>query len=291
MDVVIGLGKAGCAVADCFAEYPQYQIYKIDEGLESTDRVYSMPQRDTSEEYEANCPDLSGFFADLSEGTNVTFVLAGGGKIAGCSLRIMEQIKHCNPNVLYITPDVGLMGGKKYLLNRISFHVLQEYARSGLLGSMSLIYNPSVEKVVGDVPVRDYYAHLNAALVSSVHMINVFSNTPSVFENVSETEEHHRIFSYGIINPDSGEENLLFPLDKVKEKVYYIGVNSQSLEDGGYFKKLKNNMRERAEADDVKISFQINETKYEQTYAYVVAYVDDPQSENNLKNFLTNDQE
>jgi len=50
-------------------------------------------------------------------------------------------------------------------------------------------------------------------------------------------------------------------------------------------------MRERAEADDVKISFQINETKYEQTYAYVVAYVDDPQSENNLKNFLTNDQE
>ena len=291
MDVVIGLGKAGCAVADCFAEYPQYQIYKIDEGLESTDRVYSMPQRDTSEEYEANCPDLSGFFADLSEGTNVTFVLAGGGKIAGCSLRIMEQIKHCNLNVLYITPDVGLMGGKKYLLNRISFHVLQEYARSGLLGSMSLIYNPSVEKVVGDVPVRDYYAHLNAALVSSVHMINVFSNTPSVFENVSETEEHHRIFSYGIINPDSGEENLLFPLDKVKEKVYYIGVNSQSLEDGAYFKKLKNNMREKAEADNVKISFQINETKYEQTYAYVVAYVDEPQNENNLKNFLTKVQE
>jgi len=122
-------------------------------------------------------------------------------------------------------------------------------------------------------------------------MINVFSNTPSVFENVSETEEHHRIFSYGIINPETGEENLLFPLDKVKEKVYYIGVNSQSLEDGAYFKKLKNNMREKAEADNVKISFQINETKYEQTYAYVVAYVDEPQNENNLKNFLTKVQE
>tara|TARA_B100000900_G_scaffold328503_1_gene288779 strand:- start:1437 stop:2306 length:870 start_codon:yes stop_codon:yes gene_type:complete len=287
MDVVVGIGKAGCAVADSFAKYPQYQVYKIDTDLETSATEYAMPAQNTSEEYEANCPDMSEFFSDLEEDTNVTFVLAGGGKIAGCSLRVMEQVRHCKLNVLYLTPDIGLMGGKKYLLNRISFHVLQEYARSGLLNSMALIYNPSVEDVIGDVPVRDYYGHINDALVSSVHMINVFSNTSSVFENVSETEEHHRIFSYGIINPDTGEENLLFPLDNIREKVYYIGVNSEALEDGAYFKKLKNNMREKAKEDDVKISFQINETKYDQTYAYVVAYVDEPQTENNLKKCLT----
>ena len=90
MDVVVGLGKAGCAVAECFAEYPQYQVYKIDEGLKNGDRVYSMPVQATSEAYEANCPDMSGIFADFSEDTDVTIVLSGGGKIAGCFLRIME---------------------------------------------------------------------------------------------------------------------------------------------------------------------------------------------------------
>ena len=30
MDTVIGLGKAGCAIADKFSQYPQYRIFKID---------------------------------------------------------------------------------------------------------------------------------------------------------------------------------------------------------------------------------------------------------------------
>ena len=29
MDTVIGLGKAGCAIADKFAQYPQYKTFKI----------------------------------------------------------------------------------------------------------------------------------------------------------------------------------------------------------------------------------------------------------------------
>ena len=36
MDTIIGLGKAGCAIADKFDQYPQYKVFKIDsEGLDS----------------------------------------------------------------------------------------------------------------------------------------------------------------------------------------------------------------------------------------------------------------
>ena len=35
MKAIIGLGEAGCNIADQFAKYPQYRIYKIDTGLES----------------------------------------------------------------------------------------------------------------------------------------------------------------------------------------------------------------------------------------------------------------
>ena len=283
MDAVVGLGEAGCAIADCFSKYPQYKVYKIDSGIGESRRDFSLEEQPSSELYEASCPDMSSYFKDFDEDTNVTFILGGGGKVAGASLRILEQIKHCRLNILYVTPDIALMGGKKYLLNRISFHVLQEYARSGMFENISLVYNPLVEAVVGDVPVRGYYAILNETLVSTVHMVNVFSNSAAVFKNLSENEDHHRISSYGIINPDTGEENLLFPLDNIREKVYYIGVNSKSLDDGAYFKKLKNSMKEKAEKEDVKISFQINETKYEEVYAYFVAYSDETQSENNLK--------
>ncbi len=32
---IIGLGEAGCNIAECFRKYPQYNIYKIDVGAVS----------------------------------------------------------------------------------------------------------------------------------------------------------------------------------------------------------------------------------------------------------------
>lgn len=288
MDAVVGLGAAGCAVAENFSKYPQYEVYKIDVGLKKAKRNFSMPLQDSTEKYESECPDMSDFFSAFDEGTNVTFILAGGGNIVGASLRILEKIKHCNLKILYITPDISLMGGRGYLLNRISFHILQEYARSGLFQEMALVYNPSVEDIIGDVPVKNYYENLNEVVTSTIHMVNVFSNSPAAFGKTAEPEEHHRICTYGIINSETGEEKMLFPLDNVREKVYYVGISKSALEDATYFKKLKSNMRKRAEEENVKVSFQINETNYDDSYVYYVAYADEPQSEEKLKNYLTN---
>ena len=33
MDVIFGLGKAGCNIADCFKQYSQYEVHKIDAGI------------------------------------------------------------------------------------------------------------------------------------------------------------------------------------------------------------------------------------------------------------------
>ena len=42
MEIIIGLGKAGCAIADRFAHYPQYEVYKMDVGLKRTPRTYGL---------------------------------------------------------------------------------------------------------------------------------------------------------------------------------------------------------------------------------------------------------
>ena len=68
MDTVIGLGAAGCNIADEFAKYSQYKIYKIDNGLDGLKQegVYDMPWQDSTERYEEKCPDMTNFFKGLS---------------------------------------------------------------------------------------------------------------------------------------------------------------------------------------------------------------------------------
>ena len=52
---VIGLGQAGCNIADILSAYPQYKTYKIDVGVEGT-RCYDVWQyfSNVSEDYGAN---------------------------------------------------------------------------------------------------------------------------------------------------------------------------------------------------------------------------------------------
>jgi hypothetical protein len=79
MDTVIGLGKAGCAIADRFTEFSQYDTYKLDIDIPEGPRSFVLKQHEKIEDYEEKCPDLATFFADL-EG-EVLFVVGGGGKV------------------------------------------------------------------------------------------------------------------------------------------------------------------------------------------------------------------
>ena len=56
MDTIVGLGKAGCAIADKFAQYPQYKVFKIDsEGLDSKSKNnYVLTKQGSPEDYETS---------------------------------------------------------------------------------------------------------------------------------------------------------------------------------------------------------------------------------------------
>ena len=77
METIIGLGKAGCAIADRFAKYPQYEIYKMDVGLKKTPRTYGLKASVTPEEHEQSLGSLKRFFKDVKGG--VLFVVGGSG--------------------------------------------------------------------------------------------------------------------------------------------------------------------------------------------------------------------
>ena len=135
MKTVIGVGGAGCRIADKFLERGGYKIYKIDAGIQGT-RCYSFPKVSSMEEAEQAVPSLKTFFRGVTE--DVLFIVAGGGKMAGASLAILEQIKHKNIEVLYVRPDVDTLSGVNKTNELIINQVLQNMARSGLFQKIYL---------------------------------------------------------------------------------------------------------------------------------------------------------
>ena len=274
MDTVIGLGKAGCAIADKFSQYPQYRIFKIDiENIAENKKNEKLLKKKASpEQYETSVPSMKTFFKPSTD--DVLFVLSGSGAISGTSLRILEQLSKMKKtvNVLYIKPDVEFLGASNKAQERLVRNVLQEYARSGKLERLYLVDNKLVESVIGEVPVFGYYDRLNDLIASTLHMINLYNHQSPVHSTSFEPSEIARVSTFGVVDSESGEEKLFFLLDTPSEKCYYYAINQKTLEtDGTLMKKIINNINNNTkDEDNVKTAFRIHSTSYEQDYAYIV---------------------
>ena len=274
---IIGLGAAGCNIADKFAQYPQYSVYKIDVGLKGLKKngVYAMPEQESVEAYEKNCPSFKNFFKNVSGET--LFVLSGAGDISGAALRILETIKDCRIEILYVLPDIGLIGYTAATRNKVAYNILQEYARSGLFHRIYIVRNPCVQKVSGDTPVLKYYDKLNDTIVSTFHMINVFRFSRPVIDTFSKQIDSCRISTIGVFDDEKNEEKLFFSLENVRDLMYYYGIPRKKLEeDGNLFRKITNQIKEKTNTNEKeyvqrKATFGIYQTDYEQNYSFVVA--------------------
>ena len=274
---IIGLGSAGCNIADEFTQYPQYKTYKVDVGIEGK-RCYDVKPQKGPEEYEKNTPPMKTFFRGIKGET--LFVIGGSGDVSAMCLRIMEQIKDkCELSVLYIRPDISLLSKNKALHERATFNVLQHFARSGLLNVVYLVSNINLENILGNVPIIGYNNKINELLVSTMHMINVFKNLEPVMGTLSPAGETKRICTVGIFDIEKNEEKLFFPLDTARERGYIYSISKERLQtESGLHKKITSQMKEKSQDENVNVSFGIFSTDYKNDYGYVLAYSPNIQS-------------
>lgn len=266
MSVVIGLGNAGCSIADCFSRYPQYDVYKIDTGIEG-ENCFDLQEQSSPEDYERNCPDMGTFFKRVSG--DVLFILAGGGKISGAALKILSHIRHCDISVLYIKPDNKDLNNIGYLQNKLTYNVLQEYARSGLFRSMYIVSNEELENAIGDIPIFEHNKKVNEYLTGIIHYVNVFNNTDAIIDNREDPKQSSRIATFGIYDLKNEEETDLFQLENLSDKCYYFAINELLLKtDGKLLKKIK----EHVSKNSIRVSYQIHSTKYENSFCYYIGY-------------------
>lgn len=270
---VLGLGHCGCAIAQKFEQYPQYFVRYIDtEKWADKKQSLVLKEYTKPEEYEDNCPSLKKFLG-VCKG-DVLFTVGGSGMISGASLRILEQLhsQKCRIFVLYIQPNTDFLFGDDVLQERVTFGVFQNYARSGLFERLYLVNNVDVEKSLGHVAVTDYFDKLNDAIVSTLHMINVWQNNKPVMGNLAKPAPTDRITTFGVMDVDSGEEKLFFPIENVTDKNILYAINENSLKnENQLFGRIQTQIKRKME-EIPKVSFGIYPTNYEGSQAYVLAH-------------------
>lgn len=273
MDTIIGLGQAGCNIADHFAKYPQYEIYKIDTHLEQEEKCFSATEYDHPEKYEENCPNFTDFFKDISG--DVLFIVGGSGYISGMALRVLQQLKEkAKINILYLRPDPALLSDIKKRQEWLTYNVLQEYTRSGVFEKIYLVENSAIEDILGEVPIIGYYKTLNHMIVSVIHMVNVYDHIDAVVDTFSDPVPSARICTFGLVKPQNKEQKLFFPLDNIRDLRYYYAINKDKLSSSGsLLKSIKEEIKERVRWDkNKKATYGIFSTKYNEDYLYVIAH-------------------
>jgi len=268
MDILIGLGSVGYKLTKTFSVHPQYEIITIDHEPDATIRV---PKQEHPEKYEENFPDISKHLANV--GGDILFVVSGASIISGASLRILQQLHgRGDISVLYIHPDVDTLSETRRLQTNLVFGALQQYARSGVFKQFYAIDNQQIDKILGGAPIMGYYESLNEVIVATIHMINVFSHTEPVVGTLSSPKETCRISTFGILNPETGEESPFFSLDNVKEKRYYYAIPETELKtDKTLMNKIMTQVKDTPQEKDTKVSYGVFSTQYSDKYAYFIS--------------------
>jgi hypothetical protein len=279
---IIGLGKGGSAIAEKFKPISQYNVYLMNDKIERNSKYkFKLKSYEDPEEYEKNVPDVKKFFKDLDE--RVQIFVIGSAQSTNYVLGILQQIKDKKIDVFYIQPDIELLTGVPRLLERTAFGVLQQYARSGLFESATLISNLNIEKTLGDVPIKTYFDTLNSSIFSTAHYINYFNHTEPEIGNVSRPAPINRIRAAARLNMKTLEENWFFDLDTPRELCYYLCINDKKLAtEGGLHRKIVDMLKDKPKNAFRKISYAIYETEHEEDFGFCVAHTNVVQEKKTL---------
>ena len=157
-------------------------------------------------------------------------------------------------------------------MENAAFGILQEYARSGLFNSITLISNLSLEEIIQDVPVKEYYNTLNNTIQSTIHYVNYFEHNEPEIGVLTPPSEICRIKSYGMLNMKNLEEKWFFDLDMEREVCYYLCIDKEKLQtDGTLHKRYVEILKKKPRNTFRNVSYAIYETEGGRDFGFCVA--------------------
>ena len=272
MITTIGIGKAGSNIASQFRDNKEYKVYCLSGEVNKTSKSeYKLKTFDKQEDYEENIPNLSKFFKEVTK--NIQVFICGSSKSANYTLGILQQIKNKKIDLFYIKPDTDLLIGNIKLQENAVFGILQQYARSGLLNSMTIFSNPILEQTIGNVPIKKYFDTINQTIYYSVHYKNLFDHKKPIIGNLSVPSEVQRIRALGRLDTEKVQENWFYELDMSRDVCYYFCITKEKLEqDGGLHQKIIEKLKQKSTNAFKNLTYAIYESPYETDFGFCVAH-------------------
>lgn len=271
MYTVIGLGGIGCRVATEFLKYSQYNVLCIDDASTGHCDELLVPASEKPEEYEENFPTIpKKTLAKIKE--DVIVVLSGSSYVCAGALRMLYQIKDRNITIIYVQPELDLLEERKSKQERVISSVLQEYTRSGIFSKMYLTSNGSIDKLVCTAGIKDYYPAINSLISSVFHMMEVFDRQPAEVSSFSRVNEARRICTMGVLDTNTAQEKMFFPLDNTMDSRLYYGISENSLNSNSNLQREIIETIKQKNREFNKYSYGVYGTQYDYDFCYVKSY-------------------
>jgi len=269
---IIGIGNAASNIAELFKSTNNYTVYRLNSSVKRSSKYqYRLKSFEDPEEYEKNIPTLQKFFKDTND--HVQVFVVGSSLSSNYTLGILQQIADKKIDLFYIKPDSELLTGVPKLVESAVFGVLQEYARSGVFNSFTVISNLEIEKSLDSIPIKSYYESINNSIFSMIHYVNYFMHAEPEIGMVSKPLDINRIRTFGALNIKNLEEKWFFELDNPRDVCYYICINKEKLEtDGTLHRKLVEMLKNKPRNSFQRVSYAIYETPYQHDFGFCVAH-------------------
>lgn len=275
MDKIIALGTAACNFAESLQALAPtiYEVYKINRNI-SGENCFSLPDYSTWDEYDQrDLGDYKNFLQNI-EGQKI--LITSSGNTSGAVLRMLEHTGPEDTTVMYIYPDSTVISEEEAKRAKVTFGVLQEFAKSGAIKELMCVSNKLADLYCPNLTISRYLEGINDYIASVLHWNNIFQNTRPLISG-SSWSRFNRISTIGISEVDLEKdeilpaESMLYSFSEdMREKHYFYAIPESILDtEAGLHRKLKEFTSSR-QTSEISTTFSVFATKQDRPFCIIV---------------------
>lgn len=280
---LVGIGSCGANIIKKF-NYEGYDALYVD-NEEHADlsglQLGAYPDNTEIPHHELYDTDKLSWASVLKENEEVQIFLSGASDISGVILQLLQYAheQKCRTTVFYIKPERKFLSNLQKLQDKVTYGILQEYARSALFENLIIIDNAVMGQLIGKTSISNYYSNINAKIAELVHTYNFCTKNKPIFGQKNNFLEITRIgtLGLGILTEDinllydlkSTDGETIFPL----EIQYYFLVPREKVDNDENLMEVLLETVEKEETKYKSISYGVYEISSEQEEVSVLVYL------------------